>query len=98
MTPDEKASLLTEEYNKGKTMDSAKNSVEKILEIAKKHGYACVVGFRKAGYDGKYNPADPTECDMWCGATGLQKEVDTLMYAGVQPMWDHYKDGVKDGE
>lgn len=30
-------------------MDSAKKSVEKILEIAKKHGYDCVVAFKKPG-------------------------------------------------
>lgn len=35
------------ECKKGKTMDSAKKSVEKILEIAKKHGYSCVVAFKK---------------------------------------------------
>lgn len=95
MSPQEKAEILTEMFNKGKTMDSAKKSVEKILEIAKKHGYACVVGFRKMDR----NNTCPEELpDMWSGATGLQKEIDALMYDSIEPMWDHYKDGVKDGE
>lgn len=47
---------------KGKTMDSAKKSVEKILEIAKKHGYACVVGFKKIdGEDMDYGITGPLE-------------------------------------
>lgn len=36
-----------EECKKGKTMDSAKKSVEKILEIANKHGYDCIVALVK---------------------------------------------------
>lgn len=76
-------------------MDSAKESVEKILEIAKKHGYACVVGFRKMD---RHNTCPEELPDMWSGATGLQKEIDALMYDSIEPVWDHYKDGVKDGE
>ncbi len=48
-------------------MDSAKKSVEKILEIAKKHGYACVVGFKK-------NDGDELEY----GITGSLKDCNKI--------------------
>lgn len=70
-------------------MDSAKKSVEKILEIAEKHGYACVVGFYKL---------DKDSTDIYSGATGSEKDVTYLMGSSIDPMYDHYKDGVKDGE
>lgn len=82
------------EYSKGKTMDSAKKSVEKILEIAKKHGYACVVGFKQSGtpnYDTMEN------IDMWCGATGAKSDVDFLVTNSIEPVLDHYR-GNEDGE
>lgn len=87
-----------EECKKGKTMDSAKKSVEKILEIAKKHGYACVVGFRQEGKNSKFYPTTDEIRDVWGGCTGLQKDVYKLMCDCLQPVWNHYKDGVKDGE
>lgn len=87
-----------EECKKGKTMDSAKKSVEKILEIAKKHGYACVVGFRQVGEDSDFDPNKSELRDTWGGCTGLQKDVDKLMCDCLQPVWDRYKDGVKNEE
>lgn len=76
-------------------MDSAKKSVEKVLEIAKKHGYACVVGFWKEGTDRNH----PYTMDkVHSGATGPQKDVDAIIQDSISPMLDRYKDGVKDGE
>lgn len=86
---------LEKEFNKiyygVKTMDSAKKSVEKILEIAKKHGYTCVVGLRK-----EFDAGHPI--DVYSGMVGYQGDVDALMYDSIHPAWDHYKDGAKDGE
>lgn len=78
-------------YNEGEIMDSAKKSVEKVLEIAKKHGYACVVGFRQEGKASEFYPNTEEIRDMWGGCTGVQKDVDNLMYDCLQPVWDHYK-------
>lgn len=59
---EKKARLFSNKINEGKTMDSAKKSVEKILEIAQKHGYACVVGFKKIGGDDlEYGITGPLE-------------------------------------
>lgn len=80
-----------EECKKGKTMDSAKKSVEKILEIAKKHGYTCVVGLRK-----EFDAGHPI--DMYSGITGYQGDVNALIHHSIHPVWNHYKDGVKDEE
>lgn len=72
-------------------MNNAKENVEKILKIAKEHGYTCVVGLRK-----EFDAGHPI--DMYSGITGYQGDVEALMYDSIHPAWNHYKDGVKDGK
>ena len=71
-------------------MNSAKKSVEKVLEIAKKHGYACVVGFRKES--GASHPAD-----MYGGQTGSQEHLRVLLNDCLDPMTSCVA-GDRDGE
>lgn len=65
-----------------KKMDSAKNSVDKILSIAQKHGYACIVGFRK-----EFDAGHPA--DMFGSCTGKLKDLQPLWEDCLGPMYDH---------
>ena len=76
---------------KEKIMDSAKKSVEKVLEIAKKHGYACIVGFKK-----EFDAGHPA--DMYGGMTGFVGDVEHLFNDCLQPALDHYVGDKKNGE
>lgn len=62
-------------------MDSAKKSVEKILEIAKKHGYACVVGFAKLTNDVQ---------DAYTGIVGDKKTLQVFTDTDLIPKIDKY--------
>lgn len=86
-------------------MDSAKKSVEKILEIAKKHGYDCVVALKKG--DDAY--AGMNEIRPW--VTGIQPTFGKAFYEAANTVQgtplatdssneDYIKIqwGVKDGE
>lgn len=67
-------------------MYSAEKSVDKILSIAQKHGYACIVGFRKE-LDGEI-PAN-----MFGGCTGKLKDLQPLWEDCLEPMYDHIPEG-----